>query len=354
MRVENGPDALPNRSGVGTIDWDSVYRLCAPALRRFIRTKVPEALVEDTLQDTFLRAYRSRARFDPARPPLPWLLTIARRACWETLRVLPPDVPLAAADPGPPSLRDDPHQHFEWTLRIEAMSGALGGLSPRHRRLLRAWDFGDHSAYQVLAVQEGISPKALKSALCRARSAFRSRYSALAERSGVAALVTWRPGRRLRRSFNRYCNDLTQVTGAVEAAAGVVAAFVVTVAVVLVPTYVASGANPLSGVGARGAQSVDGYGISESVVQDPVAPRDTTPSAIGLRIPQPAKPLPGGTGTRGGLDVGVGEGASDATVTLGVDDPTGSLNVVERVELRCNGEVRQHLCGAARQTPLAR
>jgi RNA polymerase sigma factor (sigma-70 family) len=34
---------------------------------------------DDALHETFLAAWRSRERFDTARDPLPWLLTIARR-----------------------------------------------------------------------------------------------------------------------------------------------------------------------------------------------------------------------------------------------------------------------------------
>ena len=42
---------------------------------------IPGADAEDTAQETFVRAFLNRARFDPARPLLPWLLTIARRLC---------------------------------------------------------------------------------------------------------------------------------------------------------------------------------------------------------------------------------------------------------------------------------
>src|ERR1700736_4181517 len=34
---------------------------------------------DDALHETFLAAWRSRGRFDAARDPLPWLMTIARR-----------------------------------------------------------------------------------------------------------------------------------------------------------------------------------------------------------------------------------------------------------------------------------
>jgi RNA polymerase sigma-70 factor (ECF subfamily) len=44
------------------------------------------AEAEEVTQDTFVRAFTSMARFDPSRPLLPWLATIARRLCLDRLR----------------------------------------------------------------------------------------------------------------------------------------------------------------------------------------------------------------------------------------------------------------------------
>jgi RNA polymerase sigma-70 factor (ECF subfamily) len=41
---------------------------------------------EDAAQETFIRAFVHREKFDPARPVLPWLFTIARRLCIDRLR----------------------------------------------------------------------------------------------------------------------------------------------------------------------------------------------------------------------------------------------------------------------------
>lgn len=49
----------------------AVFRMC---LRYVSRTDA-----EDLAQETFLRAFLHRERFDPERPLAPWLLTIARR-----------------------------------------------------------------------------------------------------------------------------------------------------------------------------------------------------------------------------------------------------------------------------------
>jgi len=43
-------------------------------------------LAEDATQETFLRAWRAAASFEPARPLAPWLLTIARRTAIDVQR----------------------------------------------------------------------------------------------------------------------------------------------------------------------------------------------------------------------------------------------------------------------------
>ena len=55
----------------------AVYRLC-------LRYGAEEA--QDLAQETFMRAFVHRERFDPTRPLLPWLLTIARRLCIDRVR----------------------------------------------------------------------------------------------------------------------------------------------------------------------------------------------------------------------------------------------------------------------------
>ncbi len=75
----------------------AVYRLC-------LRYGAEEA--QDLAQETFMRAFVHRERFDPARPILPWLLTIARRLCIDRIRKHKPvlsedDRPLDPADEHP-------------------------------------------------------------------------------------------------------------------------------------------------------------------------------------------------------------------------------------------------------------
>ncbi len=77
-----------------------VYNLCFRYVGR--------AEAEDKAQETFLRAFVHKDRFDPERPILPWLLTIAKRLCIDRLRrakreVLTGDESDKAVDKGPSS-----------------------------------------------------------------------------------------------------------------------------------------------------------------------------------------------------------------------------------------------------------
>ena len=55
-------------------------------LRRYLRSRVPDADVEDLLQVVLVDVWRSRARYDPRRSLDAWVLTIARRRSVDYLR----------------------------------------------------------------------------------------------------------------------------------------------------------------------------------------------------------------------------------------------------------------------------
>jgi RNA polymerase sigma-70 factor, ECF subfamily len=62
--------------------FDELYRLVAPAVRRFLGGRIRDAArAEDVLQETFLQMHRARQSYDPAYPVVPWVMAIARH-CW--------------------------------------------------------------------------------------------------------------------------------------------------------------------------------------------------------------------------------------------------------------------------------
>ena len=67
--------------------FDRLVHLFHPRVFAFLLTLTRNRQdAEDLTQDTFVRAWRKLDRFDPSRPFLPWLLTIARRLSISMLR----------------------------------------------------------------------------------------------------------------------------------------------------------------------------------------------------------------------------------------------------------------------------
>ena len=100
-----------------------VYGLCVRYLRG------PDA--EDAAQETFVKAFVHIGDFDPARPLLPWLLTIARRLCIDRLRKhkTDPDTEAAsrAIDDVTPSAEAQASTHEQLALLALAMKDLPDG-----------------------------------------------------------------------------------------------------------------------------------------------------------------------------------------------------------------------------------
>jgi RNA polymerase sigma-70 factor (ECF subfamily) len=111
--------------------FERLFRRYEHEVSRWIRRIVRDpAAAEDALVDAFWRAYRSRARFDPARSFGAWLRRIATNAALDALKRAPKerasldDVPLRVAQP--PAAIADPGLS-------QAIAGAFRGLPPKLR-----------------------------------------------------------------------------------------------------------------------------------------------------------------------------------------------------------------------------
>lgn len=176
--------------------FDRLHRAFFDDLRRFVARRVRDlALAEDIAQETFLRAYRSRASLRANEPEWPWLIGIARHlvlnhhrqkrrrvqvelvADWDALTYWPD-----------PDTASEPELGYASLQAQKAITAALQLLPPRQRRLLILRGAGGLS-YQEIATAEGLSPDALKSALKRARQSFRAAYSAISSERDLPAVV---------------------------------------------------------------------------------------------------------------------------------------------------------------------
>jgi RNA polymerase sigma-70 factor (ECF subfamily) len=142
---------------------------------------------EDLAQETLLRAWRARDRYDPVRASVrTWLYRIATNACLTALegrarRPLPSGLGAPSADPGAPltqapeipwlqpfpDARSDPAARSDLRLALVA---AMQALPPRQRAVLVLREVLEFTAAEV-AEQVGTTVPAVNSALQRARAA---------------------------------------------------------------------------------------------------------------------------------------------------------------------------------------
>jgi RNA polymerase sigma-70 factor, ECF subfamily len=139
---------------------------------------------EDLAQEVFLRVYRTRKKYTPKAKFSTWLFTIANNLALNALRDRQrrPVLPLDVRDSGPlgprpteklaPN-RDDPPAHgLQQQELVEIIRRALDGLNERQRMAIVLNKFEDMN-YADIADVMGLSTKAVKSLLSRARSKLR-------------------------------------------------------------------------------------------------------------------------------------------------------------------------------------
>ena len=142
---------------------------------------------EDLVQETMLRAWKARDRYDRTRASVrTWLYRIAANACLSALegrarRPLPSGLVAVSGDPGAPLtpafgipwLQPFPDARFDIGVRADmrlALVAAMQVLPPRQRAVLVLREVLQFSAIEV-AGQLGTTPAAVNSALQRARAA---------------------------------------------------------------------------------------------------------------------------------------------------------------------------------------
>jgi RNA polymerase sigma-70 factor, ECF subfamily len=142
---------------------------------------------EDLAQDTMLRAWKARDRYDAARASVrTWLYRIATNACLSALadrarRPLPSGLGAPSDDPAAPLtpafeipwLQPFPDARFDLAARTDlrlALVAAMQSLPPRQRAVLLLREVLEFSAAEVAAQLDTTVP-AVNSALQRARAA---------------------------------------------------------------------------------------------------------------------------------------------------------------------------------------
>ncbi|MBI2169936.1 MAG: sigma-70 family RNA polymerase sigma factor [Actinobacteria bacterium] len=172
--------AVPLASWNGEGAFARLYAEHSPRVAGLARRLVARRdLVDDVVQETFLRAYRIGLHLDTdgddARDPWPWLAHVARNVCHDVHRraCVVAVVPIEGADF--PSSEPGPDAAAEDRARAHLIGQALANLPTGQQELLRQHHV-DGLPCGVIAREGHTTTEGVKSALRRARAAFRARY----------------------------------------------------------------------------------------------------------------------------------------------------------------------------------
>jgi RNA polymerase sigma-70 factor (ECF subfamily) len=146
-------------------------------LYNFIRRFIGDAgLAEDIFQETFLRAYRERRRYEPRAAISTWLYTIARNLCLHEVEERSRRQSRSNNREQTATLyatpTEDPLAHLETTETAETIAKAVALLPPAEREVLILARY-EGLPHSQIAVILGKSEGAVRVALSRALTALR-------------------------------------------------------------------------------------------------------------------------------------------------------------------------------------
>jgi RNA polymerase sigma-70 factor (ECF subfamily) len=144
---------------------------------------------DDLAQEVFLRVYRTRKRYHPQAKFSTWLFTIANNLALNALRSRrrKPVIPLPAQESGPLGPRPAeklvaarspaPGQRLQQQELAAIIRAALESLNERQRMAVVLHKFEEMNYLEIAEIM-GLSTKAVKSLLSRARAALRDALQA--------------------------------------------------------------------------------------------------------------------------------------------------------------------------------
>jgi RNA polymerase sigma-70 factor (ECF subfamily) len=160
-----------------------------PALNLLIRRWSPRILAYlsrqmeshatalDLTQETFVRVYQNRHRYDPARPFSTWLYTLAtnlarNHARWQKRHPVTLLEPESLREQSPATDQPDPHDQLATNERAQAVRQAIQSLTDELREPLLLSTY-EHCTQTQIATILGLSEKAVEMRLYRARKLLR-------------------------------------------------------------------------------------------------------------------------------------------------------------------------------------
>ena len=158
-----------------------MYRETVQPLHQFVarRSGGSRELVEDVLQEVYLRAVEVWSAGRPPRAALPWLKTLARNLLINYYRKHRPGL----VDPALLGEVVNATEPGATPRAVALIHLALARLPDRHARFVEAFHLDGRSVRDI-ATEHGLSERAVEGRLARARKALRTRLEPLLERDG--------------------------------------------------------------------------------------------------------------------------------------------------------------------------
>lgn len=148
-----------------------IYRRCEPRVRRQIAGRVPSSQLDDLVNETFLRAWRSLQQFRwQGTDPVAWVMVIARNLCADYWSLARNRRELAAEDPaiyGQESAHRGAEDIVIDLVEAERLRDAVRKLPPAQRQCLELRFLGERSVRETAMVM-GRQDAAVRSLQLRA------------------------------------------------------------------------------------------------------------------------------------------------------------------------------------------
>jgi RNA polymerase sigma-70 factor, ECF subfamily len=156
-------------------DWDALYSAWLPRVYNFFRYRVgDDSLAEDLTATTFIKAWRSRAGYDPALGAVStWLFSIARHVAADHFRGQRPSLPLDEFQPQPDE--DGVEMLVEQQAERDHLTALLVALPPREREIV-ALKYGAEMSNRAIATVTGLTESNVGTILHRTVHALRRQW----------------------------------------------------------------------------------------------------------------------------------------------------------------------------------
>jgi RNA polymerase sigma factor (sigma-70 family) len=138
------------------VAYDKLLRECIPVIQRIARRQsvLPNA-IDDVVQEVLLTVHRARHTYDPSRPFVAWLSTIASRRAIDILRQRGlqsrREIHSPVAYEARPDFNSNPAAGWEQDGQVKVLDEAVAGLSPSQRQAV------EHLALQEQSLAEASS-----------------------------------------------------------------------------------------------------------------------------------------------------------------------------------------------------